>query len=88
MVKRDPKTLVTKKMLDQAVDAILKGVERMFDKQNKRIDRRFKRVDQRFDRLETDVRDIRRRVIDLEVDIPTRKAFDDLKTRVDKFHPL
>jgi hypothetical protein len=95
MTKRDPKALVTNKTLGQAVDAILNGVERMFDKQNKQINKRFKKVDERFKkvdqklgRIETDVRDTHRRMIDLEVDTPTRTEFHNLKARVDKYHPL
>ena len=88
MAKRNLNALVTVKMLNEAVDAILRGVERMFDKQDKRIDQRFKQVDHRFDRIETDVRDVRRRMIDHEVDTPTRKEFSELKARVDKHHPL
>ena len=88
MAKRNPKALVTLKMLNEAVDAILREVERMFDRQDKRIDQRFKKVDQRFDRVETDVRDVRRRMIDHEVDTPTRMEFSELKARVDKHHPL
>lgn len=88
MTKQDPNAPVTLKMLNEAIDAILRGVERMFDRQDKRIDQRFKKVDQRFDRLETDVRDVRRRMIDREMDTPTRKEFDYLKARVDKHHPI
>lgn len=84
MAKRNPDAPVTMRMLNEAVDAILRGVERMFDKQDKRIGR----MDTRLARVETDVRDIRRRMIDHELDTPTRKEFNDLKTRVDKHHPL
>ena len=95
MAKRNPKAFVTLKMLNEVVYAILRGVERMFDKQDDRtdkrfrqVDKRFEQVDHRFDRLETDVRDIRRRMIDQEVNTPTRKEFSELKARVDKHHPL
>ena len=91
MAKRNLNALVTVKMLNEAVDAILRGVERMFDLQDKRIDGMDKRIwgmDTRLARVETDVRDVRRRMIDHEVDTPTRKEFSDLKARVDKHHPL
>jgi len=98
MAKRNPNALVTLKMLNEAVDAILRGVERMFDLQDKRIDGMDKRIggmdkriggmDTRLARVETDVRDVRRRMIDHEVDTPTRKEFSELKARVDKHHPL
>ncbi|OGY16127.1 MAG: hypothetical protein A2785_00890 [Candidatus Chisholmbacteria bacterium RIFCSPHIGHO2_01_FULL_49_18] len=44
MAKRNLNALVTVKMLNEAVDAILRGVERMFDKQDKRIDGLDKRI--------------------------------------------
>lgn len=88
MRKKVPNAYITNKTLGEAVDAILRGVERMFDSQDKRVDQRFKKVVQRFDRLEAGVRNIRRRMIDHEVDTPTRKEFSELKARVDKHHPL
>ena len=45
MVKRDPKAPVTIKMLNDAVDTILMGIQSMFDIQNKRIDQWFDRLD-------------------------------------------
>ena len=64
-------------MLDEAVEAILNGMQRMFSKQDKR-----------FDKLEAGQMDLQRQISDLKYDTPTQKEFDTLKSRVDKYHPL
>ena len=82
MAKRNTGAPVTKEMLDQAVDAILKGVERMFTVQDKKNNRRFSR-------LEAGQSDLKRQINDLKANTPTRKEFDDLKAKVvDQYHPL
>jgi len=68
---------VTRGVLDEAVEAILKGMEVMFSKQDKR-----------FDNLEAGQKDLQRQIGDLKYDTPTQKEFDILKGRVDKYHPL
>ncbi len=68
---------VSKKMLDEAVEAILNGMEGMFSKQDKR-----------FDKLEAGQKDLQRQIGDLKYDTPTQKEFDTLKSKVDKYHPL
>jgi chromosome segregation ATPase len=89
MAKGDTKrSYVAKQMLDQAVEAILKGVEGLFEDQNKRYDKRFDQVDQRLDKLEAGQSDLKRQLTDLKLDAPTRKEFNDLKERVDRYHPL
>ena len=60
MKKMDPKEPVTRGVLDEAVEAILKGVEHMFSKQDKR-----------FDNLESRQRDFHRQIGDLKYDTPT-----------------
>jgi len=72
----NPNAPVTNKTLGQSVETIIHGVERMFKAQNKLLDKRFNTI-------ETDVRDIRRRMIDHEVDTPTKKEFNELKSRID-----
>jgi hypothetical protein len=77
MKKVDPKEPVSRGMLDEAVEAILKGVELMFSKQEKS-----------FDKLEAGQKDLQRQIGDLKLDTPTQKEFDTLKSKVDKYHPL
>jgi cell division protein FtsB len=77
MKKTDPKEPVSMGVLDEAVEAILEGIELMFSKQGKR-----------FDKLEAGQKDLQRQINDLKYDIPTQKEFDTLKSKVDKYHPL
>lgn len=77
MTKGEANQPVTKKTLDEAVDAILQGVEGLFEELNKR-----------FDDLEFQQREIKRQIGDLKYDAPTRREYDELKDRVDKYHPL
>ncbi len=77
MKKVDPKELVNRGMLDEAVDAILEGIELMFSKQGKR-----------FDKLEAGQKDLQRQISDLKYDTPTQKEFNILKSKVDKYYPL
>ena len=81
MPMRDPKAPVNNERLDQAVDAIVAGMEKLIKGVEMRLNKRL-------DRMATNIRDIRRRMIDLEVDSPTRKELEDLKERVDEYHPL
>ncbi len=74
MKKVDPKEPVNRGVLDEAVEAILKGVEKMFAGQEKR-----------FDKLEAGQKDLQRQIGDLKYDTPTQKEFDTLKSKVDKY---
>jgi peptidoglycan hydrolase CwlO-like protein len=49
---------------------------------------KFAKVDKRFDKLETGQKDLQRQINDLKYDTPTQKEFDNLKRKVDKYHPL
>ena len=64
-------------MLDEAVEAILNGMEIMFSKQEKR-----------FDKLEAGQKDLQHQISDLKFDTPTQMEFNTLKSKVDKYHPL
>ncbi len=81
MPKQDPQAPVNSERLDQAVDAIVAGMEKLIKGVEQRLNKRLNRI-------ATDIRDVRRKLIDLEVDSHTRKEFDDLKERVDEYHPL
>ena len=77
MKKADPKEPLSRGVLDEVVEAILKGVELMFSKQ-----------EIHFDKIEAGQKDIQRQICDLKYDTPTQKEFDIFKSRVDKYHPL
>ena len=71
---------VTRKDLTQFSDAILNGVEGMITKVRGDIG-------QVKDELKTEIKENRRQINDLNIDTPTRKEFDNLKERVETFHP-
>jgi len=70
-------------MLDEAVDAILKGVDALFRQFKGEVDKRFDKVESEINFVKTDVRDIK---ADLS-NTPSRKEFNELKTKVDRYHP-
>jgi uncharacterized membrane-anchored protein YhcB (DUF1043 family) len=88
MKKVDPKEPVNRGVLDEAVEAILKGVETMFGNFRGEMNTKFAKVDERFDKLEAGQKDLQRQISDLKYDTPTQKEFDTLKSKVDKYHPL
>ena len=56
---------VTGKKLDQAVDAILTGMDGMFKEFGKKIDDRFEKVDNEFTQ-------VKRQISNLKLDTPTQ----------------
>ena len=88
-------------MLDEAIDAILEGVGSMFkdlqmraDGMDKRFDgmhKRFDKVDRRLDTLEVGQAHLKDQLNGLKADLTdtlTRRQFEKLKVRVDRYHPL
>lgn len=69
------------KIVAQAMELLLKGVEKMFEKQEKKHNGRF-------DKLEAGQSDLKRQLTNLKLDTPTRKEFEELKEKVDTYHPL
>lgn len=82
MAKPDPKDLVTRAMLDDAVEAVLDGVGRLFNglrdemsprfaqvgKRFAQIDKRFDQVDERLDKLELGQRHLKGQLKSLKAD--------------------
>jgi len=72
MVDEDDKT-VNKKMIDEAVQTILTGMDHLFAKHDKRFDS----VNQRLDKIESDIYFVKKGVRDIKADLsdtPTRKG--------------
>ncbi|MCZ6529042.1 MAG: hypothetical protein O6949_01750 [Chloroflexi bacterium] len=94
MAKLDPNEPVTRSMLDEAIDAILEGVGSMFKDLRGRLegmDKRFDKVDRRLDTLEVGQSYLKDQIDGLKADLsdtPSRRQFEKLKARVDKYHPL
>jgi prefoldin subunit 5 len=81
MAKRDLKAYVTNETLDQAVESITEGMDNLLKEIKKTLRREL-------EPMKTDIKDVRRQLTDLKVDTPTRREFEDLKSRVDTYHPL
>ncbi|HAU65562.1 MAG: hypothetical protein UT88_C0001G0009 [Candidatus Woesebacteria bacterium GW2011_GWD2_40_19] len=90
MVDKDDKT-VNKKMLDEAVQTILTGMDDLYsrfdgvDKRFDGVDKRFDGVDKRLDKIESNIYFVKQDVRDIKADLsdtPTRNEFDKLKAKV------
>lgn len=87
MIGKDDKT-VNKKMLDEAVQTILTGMDNLFEKHDKRfesVDDSLVKIDGRLDKIESDIYFVKQDVKDIKADIsntPTREEFDELKVKV------
>ena len=84
-MKKD--VLVTKNMLDQAVDAILKGVEHLLSQTKKELRGEMK---EGFREIKTEIRFVKDEVKGIKVelsDTPSRKDHEALKRRVERYHP-
>ncbi len=98
MAKPDPNDLVTRAMLDDAVEAVLDGVGRLFnglrDEMSSRfaqVGKRFDQMDERFDKLDLGQRHLKGQLKGLKRDsskFASRRQFEALKRRVDKYHPV
>ena len=75
MAKGD-KEMATKADIREAVDAILAGLDEI-----------VKKINVRFDKIEAGQLALKRHVSDLKYDTPSQKEFDDLKRRVNRYHP-
>jgi len=75
---------VTKSMLNDAVDVILRGMDKLFNGLKTEMNKRFDSVESDITFIKRDIRDIK---VELS-DTPSRREFNGLKTRVDKYHPI
>ena len=83
MIDKDDKT-VNKKMLDEAVQTILTGMNDLYSRFDG-VDKRFDGVDKRLDKIESDIYFVKQDVRDIKAnlsDTPTREEFDKLKVKV------
>ena len=73
----------------EAIDAVLKGVENLPEKFAAKDD--LSRVERKVDGLDVKVDKVSDQMDGLEADLsdtPSRKRFEKLKARVDKYHPI
>jgi archaellum component FlaC len=98
MAKTDPNEPITRGMLDEAVGAILDGMDKMFRMLRGDRDAGFKQVNACLEKVEEDIHGVKvelshvkHEINGLKADIstiPSRREFEELKGRVDKRHPL
>ncbi len=80
-------------MVDEAIDAILDGVGSMFRDFRGRldgVDKRFDKVDSRLNTLEVGQSHLKDQISGLKADLsdtPSRRVFQELKSKVDRHHP-
>ncbi len=93
MAKPDPHEPITRQMLNEAIDAILESVGGMFKDLRRRLDgmdKSFDQVDGRLYTLEVGQSNLKDQINGLKADLsdtPSRRKFQELKARVDKYHP-
>lgn len=95
MTKVASKEPVNRGMLDEAVQAILEGMDRMVGGLRSEMNSQFEKVDENIRNIEAKVDQTKKELKD-EVgglkaelsDTPSRRDFEELKARVDKHHPI
>ena len=84
MGKDSKDQIVTKGMLDEAADSLLVGMDKLYQS--------FKQLfEKKLEPIKADITFIKRDIGDIKAelsDTPSRREFKDLKTRVDKYHPI
>ena len=93
--KTDPNEPINRGTLDEAVSAILEGMDNLYERFKGEMNGLRSEMNTRFDNLEATVKQTRSELKDdidgLKADLsttPTRQEFEDLKTRVRKRHTL
>ncbi len=77
--KADPNEPVTSGLLDEAVDSILKGIDKLVNSAKEELRQEMKAG---FEEAIVERRGLRREIRDLQWDTPTTKEFNKLKARV------
>jgi hypothetical protein len=91
VAKVNPKEPVSRGVLNDAVDTILKGVDNLLTNRDKHYNKRFDKVDFGLKKLGVGQKGLKNEMNGLKAefsDTPSRKEFGKLKARVDKYRPL
>lgn len=72
-------------MLDDAMHAILDGVQGMFDESKVDLNKKFEKINTNIGFVHSD---LKRQISDLKHDTPSIKEFNELKKRMDLHHPV
>lgn len=82
--------IVTRQLLDEAVKTILGGMDNLFDKFKDEVEGFKNELKGELSELKVEVRGVKDDIAGLKADLsdtPTRKEFNDLIAKVDRFHP-
>ena len=98
VTKLNPVSPVLRKDLDGAIDAILAGMDNMFQDQNKQLKKRFELIDERFESIDEQLAELKteQRYIKDEIKnqkaefstVPSRENFNQLEAKVNRYHPV
>lgn len=98
MTKSGDKAFVSRKDLDEAVDTILSGINNLFEASRQERNSRLDKVEGSLKAIEGTQREIKVALLQVKDEInglkadlsdtPSRKEFENLKTRVDEQYPL
>ena len=78
------------KDLDEVVRAILAGTEGLINNLRLEMKAQFKKIDNRFNKIEVGQSHLKDQIDGLKADLsntPSRREFQHLKSRVDRYHP-
>ncbi len=88
MTKKDKKinkdTVVTFGMLSEATEALLTGMQGLFDDQNEKLNAKFEKIDLT---AKYNHDSLKKSIEEVKYDTPTLKQFNQLKDRVDIIYP-
>ena len=87
MVKRDPKAPVTNQVLDDAINHVVETLGGMIEVLGKKVDTLSGKMEKGFAQASAERQDLKRQISDLKADTVTQKEFEELKAKVDRFHP-
>lgn len=79
-----------KEIVLEVSDIVLKGVDALIQEMRNETKSRFENVDNCLDKLEVELRHVKDTVNGLKADFstaPSRREFNELKRRVDRYHP-
>jgi hypothetical protein len=88
MTKSNSKEPVTRGMLDEAVQAILEGMDKIVGGLRNEMNIGFEKLNAKVDQTGSELRD---EIDGLKADLsetPSRREFEEVKARLDEHHPL
>ena len=91
MSKNKSSQPATREVLDEAVDILLEGMDKLYEKFKGDMNTGFGNIENRLRSVEVELSHVKDEINGLKADLsntPTRREFEELKVRVDKHHPL